>query len=91
VEGGIWELRRVERRGIRVLNPAPSLIACHDKLRTFRALRAFGVPHVVLEVNGAVDFTDDYSLVGREVFAEVAMVVAGASAELEGQIAELGG
>jgi [lysine-biosynthesis-protein LysW]---L-2-aminoadipate ligase len=44
VEDGIWELRRVERRGIRVLNPAPSLMACHDKLRTCRALLRFGLP-----------------------------------------------
>jgi glutathione synthase/RimK-type ligase-like ATP-grasp enzyme len=43
VEDGIWELRRVERRGIRVLNPAPSE-ACHDKLRTCRALLRFGLP-----------------------------------------------
>jgi hypothetical protein len=34
VEDGIGELRRVERRGIRVLNSAGSLIACHDKLQT---------------------------------------------------------
>lgn len=44
VEDGVWELRRVERRGIRVLNPAASLMACHDKLLTFRALRRFGLP-----------------------------------------------
>jgi glutathione synthase/RimK-type ligase-like ATP-grasp enzyme len=43
VEDGIWEPRRVERRGIRVLNPAPSLIACHDKLRSFRTLLRFGL------------------------------------------------
>jgi glutathione synthase/RimK-type ligase-like ATP-grasp enzyme len=34
VEDGIRELRRVERGGIRVLNPASSLIACQDKLQT---------------------------------------------------------
>jgi RimK family alpha-L-glutamate ligase len=44
VEDGIWELRRVERRGIRVLNPAPSLIACHDKLQTALRLGRLGVP-----------------------------------------------
>jgi glutathione synthase/RimK-type ligase-like ATP-grasp enzyme len=45
VEDGIWELRRVERRGVRVLNPAPSLIACHDKLQTALRLSRLGVPH----------------------------------------------
>jgi [lysine-biosynthesis-protein LysW]--L-2-aminoadipate ligase len=32
--------------------------------------------HVVLEVNGAVEFTRDYSLAGRDVFEEVAKAVA---------------
>jgi [lysine-biosynthesis-protein LysW]---L-2-aminoadipate ligase len=45
VEDGIWELRRVEQRGILVLNPAPSLIACHDKLQTALRLSRLGVPH----------------------------------------------
>jgi RimK family alpha-L-glutamate ligase len=44
VEDGIWELRRVERAGIRVLNPAASLIACHDKLQTVLRLGRLGVP-----------------------------------------------
>jgi hypothetical protein len=44
VEDGIWELRRVERRGIRVLNPAPSLLACHDKLQTALRLGRLGIP-----------------------------------------------
>jgi [lysine-biosynthesis-protein LysW]--L-2-aminoadipate ligase len=43
VEDGIWELRRVERMGIHVLNPAPSLVACHDKLQTVLRLAAAGV------------------------------------------------
>jgi [lysine-biosynthesis-protein LysW]---L-2-aminoadipate ligase len=43
VEGGIWELRRVERRGVLVLNPAPSLVTCHDKLQTLLRLAALGV------------------------------------------------
>ena len=49
VEDGIWELRRVERTGIRVLNPAPSLIACHDKLQTALRLGRLGVPHPATE------------------------------------------
>jgi hypothetical protein len=32
--------------------------------------------HVVLEVNGAVEFTTDYSLAKRDVFEEVAKAVA---------------
>jgi RimK family alpha-L-glutamate ligase len=47
VEDGIWELRRLGRRGIRVLNSAPSLIACHDKLQTALRLGRLGVPHPV--------------------------------------------
>jgi len=45
VEDGIWELRRVERMGVPVLNPAPSLIACHDKLQTAVRLAAAGIAH----------------------------------------------
>jgi [lysine-biosynthesis-protein LysW]---L-2-aminoadipate ligase len=44
VENGIWALRRAERRGLWVLNPAPSLITCHDKLQTVIKLAAFGLP-----------------------------------------------
>ena len=44
VEDGIRELRRVERGGIRVLNPASSLIACHDKLQTALRLGRLGIP-----------------------------------------------
>ena len=47
IEDGIWTLRRLEQRGIRVLNRAPALIACHDKLETAFALRRAGVPHPV--------------------------------------------
>lgn len=45
VEDGLWELHRVEGRGTRVLNPAPSLLACHDKLQTAIRLARAGVPH----------------------------------------------
>jgi hypothetical protein len=111
VEDGIWELRRVEGRGTRVLNPASSLFACHDRLQTALRLAAASVPPpttghidetgpraalelpadavagdlvgvdllpcadggcVVLEVNGAVEFTAEYSLCGRDVFHAVA-------------------
>ena len=44
VENGVWELRRLERLGIRVLNPAASLLTCHDKLQTALRLGRLGVP-----------------------------------------------
>jgi RimK family alpha-L-glutamate ligase len=45
VEDGIWDVRRVERMGVPVFNPAPSLIACHDKLQTALRLAAAGIAH----------------------------------------------
>src|SRR5215204_1432676 len=45
VEAGLWELRLLERRGIRVLNRAATLVAAHDKLATARHLESAGVPH----------------------------------------------
>lgn len=45
VEDGLWALCRVEDRGTRVLNPAPSLLACHDKLQTAILLAQAGLPH----------------------------------------------
>jgi RimK family alpha-L-glutamate ligase len=45
IEDGLWELRRVERLGIEVLNPAHSLVACHDKLQTALALERASIPH----------------------------------------------
>ncbi len=44
VEDGLWELRRVERRGIAVLNRASTLLACHDKLQTVLRLARVGIP-----------------------------------------------
>jgi RimK family alpha-L-glutamate ligase len=45
VEPGIWELRRLERHGIRVLNSAGALLACHDKLATALLLRNGAISH----------------------------------------------
>jgi [lysine-biosynthesis-protein LysW]---L-2-aminoadipate ligase len=45
VEDGLWELRRLERRGLRILNSAPALVGCHDKLETALALARAGIPH----------------------------------------------
>jgi RimK family alpha-L-glutamate ligase len=45
VERGLWELRVLEREGVRVLNPASALVAAHDKLMTAARLAAAGVPH----------------------------------------------
>jgi [lysine-biosynthesis-protein LysW]---L-2-aminoadipate ligase len=44
IEDGLWELRRVEALGIEVLNPAHSLIACHDKLQTALTLERYSIP-----------------------------------------------
>jgi [lysine-biosynthesis-protein LysW]--L-2-aminoadipate ligase len=43
VDRGVWELERAARRGVHVLNPAESMIACHDKLATTLALSRAGV------------------------------------------------
>jgi RimK family alpha-L-glutamate ligase len=45
VEPGLLATLLLERRGVRVFNPVPSLLAAHDKLRTARILDAAGVPH----------------------------------------------
>jgi [lysine-biosynthesis-protein LysW]--L-2-aminoadipate ligase len=45
VEPGLLVLLWLERRGVRVLNPAGSLLTVHDKLRTARRLEEAGVPH----------------------------------------------
>ena len=47
VEKGLFDLLRLERRGIRVINPVAALLAAHDKLRTAWILHAAGVPHPV--------------------------------------------
>ena len=45
VEPGIPELERLAAGGVTVLNPPSTLLACHDKLLTARALRRAGLPH----------------------------------------------
>jgi RimK family alpha-L-glutamate ligase len=45
VEPGLWSLRRVEREGVYVLNPATALLTSHDKLATAVALARAGLPH----------------------------------------------
>jgi RimK family alpha-L-glutamate ligase len=45
VEPGLWSLRRVEREGVYVLNPAAALLTSHDKLATAVALARAGLPH----------------------------------------------
>ena len=44
VEPGLFDLLLLERRGVSVRNPAPALLAAHDKLRTARLLRRAGIP-----------------------------------------------
>jgi len=57
IEPGLWELRVLEREGVRVLNRAAALVASHDKLATVARLLEAGLPHPQtrpLESGGAV-------------------------------------
>lgn len=45
VEHGLLSLLLLERRGVRVVNSAESLLAAHDKLRCARLLADAGIPH----------------------------------------------
>jgi [lysine-biosynthesis-protein LysW]--L-2-aminoadipate ligase len=45
VEPGLWTLRRLQRRGVRVLNPPDALSAMHDKLLTAIRLHEVNAPH----------------------------------------------
>jgi RimK family alpha-L-glutamate ligase len=45
VEPGLWTLRRLQRRGVRVLNPPDALSAMHDKLATAIRLHQVNVAH----------------------------------------------
>lgn len=44
LDDGLLHLRWLEGRGIRVLNPADALLACHDKLQTVLRLGRLGFP-----------------------------------------------
>jgi [lysine-biosynthesis-protein LysW]--L-2-aminoadipate ligase len=45
VGDAFWELRRLERQGLQVLNSTRALLRCHDKLQTALQLRRAGLPH----------------------------------------------
>ena len=45
IDGGLRVLGELEARGVRVLNPAGTLLATHDKLVTARVLEGAGLPH----------------------------------------------
>ena len=45
VEAGLWELRRLGRRRVRLLNEAGALLTVHDKLATALRLAAHAIPH----------------------------------------------
>jgi [lysine-biosynthesis-protein LysW]--L-2-aminoadipate ligase len=45
IESGLWELRVLEREGVRVLNRAAALVVAHDKLATAAGLAEAGLPH----------------------------------------------
>lgn len=45
VEPGLSAVAKLERRGVRVINPLRALLGVHDKLATARELEAAGIPH----------------------------------------------
>lgn len=45
IEPGLWELRKLEQRGVRVINGGGALLASHDKLATALRLAQAGLPH----------------------------------------------
>jgi RimK family alpha-L-glutamate ligase len=45
VEPGLTAVAKLERRGVRVINPLRALLAVHDKLATSRELVFAGIPH----------------------------------------------
>ena len=45
VEGGLFDLLRLEHQGYVVMNRADALLTCHDKLRTAHVLEAAALPH----------------------------------------------
>ena len=45
VQSCVWDLRRLERSRVRIVNPASALLAAHDKLMTALRLARSGVPH----------------------------------------------
>jgi [lysine-biosynthesis-protein LysW]---L-2-aminoadipate ligase len=47
VEPGLRGMAELVERGVRVLNPAPALLAAHDKLATAARLAEAGLPHPV--------------------------------------------
>ena len=45
VEPGLAPVAKLERRGVRVINPLRALLGAHDKLATARELLSAGIPH----------------------------------------------
>ena len=45
VEPGLWSLRKLQQRGVHVLNAPDALVAMHDKLVTAMRLRQVNLPH----------------------------------------------
>jgi RimK family alpha-L-glutamate ligase len=45
VQGCVWDLRKLERLSVRILNPASALLATHDRLMTALRLARSGIHH----------------------------------------------
>ena len=65
VEPGLLALLLLERRGVRVLNPADALLAAHDKLRSAAILQRSRLPHPK---------TDAFTASGRPPFGPPCVV-----------------
>jgi [lysine-biosynthesis-protein LysW]---L-2-aminoadipate ligase len=68
-EPGLEELRRLESKGVHVLNRAGALLCAHDKLATALRLSAFGLPHPrTAHIAAGCDFAFSFPVVVKPRF-----------------------
>jgi RimK family alpha-L-glutamate ligase len=68
-EPGLEELRRLEDKGVHVLNRAGALLCAHDKLATALRLSAFGLPHPrTAHIGAGCDFAFSFPVVVKPRF-----------------------